>query len=149
MKSITAQFFEVKIRYEKIDENGKNKKVSELYTIDAMSFSEAESRMIEEACSFIAGEFIVDAIKKAPYGEVFVSDYDEDDRWYVAKLAFITMDEKTEKEKRTFIKFLIQASDFDTAKTYIQRVLSKTAIDYVIDTLTETKIIDVYLHESK
>ena len=48
-------WFECKIRYEKVVENGMQKKVTEPYLVDALSFTEAEARIIEEMTPFISG----------------------------------------------------------------------------------------------
>ena len=64
-------WFECKIRYEKVMENGMNKKVTEPYLVDALSFTEAEARIIEEITPYISGEFTVSDIKRANYSELF------------------------------------------------------------------------------
>ena len=144
MRSRTANWFECKIRYEKTMEDGLQKKVTEAYVVDALSFSEAEERIIEEMSSYISGEFTVTDIKKAPYGEIFFSDQELADRWYKAKLQFITIDEKTEKEKRSAVTFLVQAGTLDGAVTNINTVMNGTMIDYEKSNIIETKIIDVF-----
>ncbi|MCR5678889.1 MAG: DUF4494 domain-containing protein, partial [Prevotella sp.] len=115
MRSRTATWFECKIRYEKTMEDGLQKKVTEAYVVDALSFSEAEERIIDEMSSYISGEFNVTDIKTAAYGEIFFDDSDLADRWYKAKLQFITIDEKTEKEKRSTVNYLVQAGSFNGA----------------------------------
>ena len=90
-------------------EDGLQKKVTETYTTDALSFTEAEQRIMEEMSSYISGEFDIKDIKIAPYKEIFFSDADSADRWYKAKLQFITIDEKTEKEKRSSVNYLVNA----------------------------------------
>ena len=87
-------WFECKIRYEKVMENGMNKKVTEPYLVDALSFTEAEARIIEEITPYISGEFTVSDIKRANYSELFPSEEDAADRWFKCKLFFITLDEK-------------------------------------------------------
>lgn len=146
MRSRTATWFECKIRYEKTMEDGMQKKVTEAYVVDAMSFSEAEERIIEEMSSYISGEFNVTDIKKAPYGEIFFSDLELADRWYKAKLQFITIDDKTEKEKRSTVSYLIQAGSFNGAVKNIDEFMGKTMIDYVIASVAESSIMDVYEH---
>lgn len=148
MRSRTAQWFECKIRYEKVQEDGLQKKVTEGYVVDALSFTEAEERIIEEMASYISGEFKVADIKQASYKEVFFSDDEMADKWYKAKLAFITIDEKTEKEKRSTVTYLVQASTFNGAVKNIEQVMGGTMIDYVIANISETKIMDVYEHEA-
>lgn len=144
MRSRTATWFECKIKYEKIQEDGTQKKVTEQYVVDALSFAEAEARIIEEMSSYISGEFTVDDVKKAPYGEIFFSDDAEDDRWYKAKLDFITIDEKTEKEKRSRVTYLVQARNLNGAIKAVDEVMGGTMIDYDAASINDTKIMDVF-----
>lgn len=148
MRSRTSDWYETKIRYEKTMEDGMQKKVSEQYVVDALSFTEAENKIIEEMSSYISGEFTITDIKHASYKEIFFSESINDDRWYKAKLQFITIDEKTEKEKRTAVYYLVQASSFPAAVKHIEEVMGTTQIDYVISNLAETMIMDVYEHVS-
>ena len=149
MRSRTANWFECKIRYEKTMEDGLQKKVTEAYVVDALSFSEAEERIIEEMSSYISGEFTVTDIKKAPYGEIFFSDQELADRWYKAKLQFITIDEKTEKEKKSNVNYLVQAGSFNGAVKNLDEVMGGTMIDYTIASVAETQLMDVFEHVAK
>jgi len=144
MRSRTAQWFECKIQYEKTAEDGLQKKVTETYTIDALSFTEAEQRIMEEMSAYISGEFDIKDIKIAPYKEIFFSDDDLADRWYKAKLQFITIDEKTEKEKRSSVSYLVNAGTLNAAVRNIDEVMNGTMIDYVISAVAETQIMDVF-----
>jgi hypothetical protein len=99
-------WFECKIRYDKVMENGVNKKVTEPYLVDALSFTEAEARIIEEEKPFISGELIVADIKRANYTELFPATEDAADRWFKCKLYFITLDEKSGAEKKTAANML-------------------------------------------
>ncbi|MCH5308417.1 MAG: DUF4494 domain-containing protein [Prevotella sp.] len=149
MRSRTAVWFECKIRYEKVMEDGLQKKVTESYVVDALSFSEAEERIIEEMSSYISGEFDVTDIKKASYKELFFSEDAAADRWYKAKLQFITIDEKTDKEKRSSVNYLVHAGTFTGAVKNIEEVMGGTMIDYVIASVSETMIMDVFEHQAK
>lgn len=144
MRSRTAKWFICKVRFEKTMEDGLQKKVTEIYVVDALSFTEAEARIMEQMSSYISGEFSVENIDPAPFGEIFFSDGETDDKWYKAKLAFITIDEKTDKEKRSIVNYLVQGGSFDQAKKHIEEVMGGAMIDYVIDTLKETKYMDVF-----
>ena len=146
MRSRTTTWFECKIRYEKTMEDGMQKKVTETYTVDALSFTEAESSIIEEMSSYISGDFEVKDIKKAPYGEVFFSDAPSADRWFKTTLQFITIDEKTEKEKRSNVTYLVHADTLQQAIKNIEEVMGGTLIDYVIANIAETQIMDVFEH---
>jgi CMP-N-acetylneuraminic acid synthetase len=130
-------------------EDGMQKKVTEAYVVDALSFSEAEERIIEEMSSYISGEFTVTDIKKATYGEIFFSDQEMADSWYKAKLQFITLDEKTEKEKRTSVNYLVQAGSFNGALKNLEEVMGGTMIDYTISSIAETTLMDVFEHVAK
>lgn len=146
MRSRTSTWFECKIRYEKTMEDGSQKKVTEQYVVDALSFTEAEASIIEEMSSYISGEFEVKDIKKAAYGEIFFSDSPSADRWYKAKLQFITIDEKTEKEKKSTVNYLVHGSTLPGAVKSIDEVMGGTMIDYVIASIAETQIMDVFEH---
>jgi hypothetical protein len=130
-------------------EDGMQKKVTETYVVDALSFTEAEQRITEEMSSYISGEFEVSDIKRAAYKEIFFSDEEMADRWYKSKLQFITIDEKTEKEKRSNVNYLVQAGTLNGAVKNIGEVMGGTMIDYVIASVAETTIIDVYEYKKK
>lgn len=149
MRSRTAEWFECKIRYEKTLEDGMQKKVTEAYTVDALSFTEAEQRIMEEMSSYISGEFDVADIKKAAYKEIFFSDDDMADRWYKAKLQFITIDEKSGKEKRSNVNYLVNAGTLNGAVNNITEVMNGTMIDYAIASVAETQLMDVFEYKKK
>ena len=146
MRSRTAIWFECKIAYEKVMEDGLQKKVKECYVVDALSFTEAEARIMEEMSSYISGEFTIEDIKIAAYKEIFFSDEELADKWYKAKLQFITIDEKTEKEKRSNVTYLVQAGSLKGAVGNIESVMGTTMIDYVIAAVSETTLMDVFEH---
>lgn len=190
MRSRTANWFLCKIRYEKTMEDGLQKKVTEQYVVDALSFTEAEARIIEQMSRYISGQFDVVEIDRCKFGEVFFQDnlfekmiqnnteellkaarlknkkagkeildrgLEEDmkravsaaDKWYKAKLKFITIDEKTDKEKKTTVYYLVQAGSFEGARMNIDEVIGGTMVDYEIDTVSETVIMDVFEHTVK
>lgn len=132
MRSRTANWFICKIRYEKVMEDGLLKKVTEQYVVDALSFSEAEARITEEMSGYISGEFDVHEIDRCVFKEIFFSDGEMDDSWYKAKLHFITIDEKTNKEKKTVVNYLVQGATLEGARKNIDEVMGGTMIDYRI-----------------
>ena len=144
MRSRTAIWFECKIGYEKVMEDGLQKKVTESYVVDALSFTEAENRIMEEMSSYISGEFTIKDIKIAPYKEIFFSDEDSADRWYKTKLQFITIDEKTAKEKKSSVNYLVNAGTLNGAVKNIDEVMGGTMIDYIIYSVSETSLMDVF-----
>jgi len=146
MKSRTSDWFETKIKYDKIQEDGQQKPVMEQYVVDALSFTEAESTMIEEMSAYISGDFKIVGIKPAAYHEIFFSDDPKADKWYKAKLSFITIDEKTEKEKRSSVSYLVQAAGLPAAVKSIEEVMGGTMVDYVIASVSETMFMDVFEH---
>lgn len=137
-----ALWIETKVRFDKTMENGTVKKVTEPYLVDALSFTEAEARIIEEVTSFISGDFDVNAVKKSNIAEIFRDD--SGDKWYKVKVAFITIDEKTAAEKRKASYILVQASDFKSAYDNFIDGMKGTMADFEIVAITETAIMDVY-----
>lgn len=146
LRSRTSTWFECKVRYEKIQEDGNDKLVNELYVVDALSFTEAEASIIDNMAVYVSGELKIANINPANYNEIFFSDIDDDDLWFKARLAFITIDDKN-KEKRTYVNYLIQAKSIERAKRYVDEVMGETIIDYELKSLSETKIFDVFEHE--
>ena len=123
-------WFECKVKYDKEIEGGMQKTVSEPYMVDALSFTEAESRILEEMRPFISGEFTVANIKRVKISELF---FDESgDRWYKCKVNFITLDEKSGVEKRTASYMMVQAADFKTALENLLKGMKGTMADYEI-----------------
>ena len=137
-------WFEVKIRYEKMMDNGMNKKVTEPYLFDALSFTESEGKCIQEMTPFITGEFTVSDIKRANYSEIFFSEEDAADRWFKCKLLFITLDERSGAEKKTATNILVQAADLRDAVKKLDEGMNGTMADYQIASVSETAIMDVY-----
>jgi len=137
-----ANWFECKVKYDKLQENGSAKKVSEPYLVDALSFTEAEARITEEQRPFISGEFSVDAVKRTRIAEIFF--FEGGDRWYMAKVAFITIDEKTASEKRSVSQILVQAANFRHALERFEEGMKGTMADYEIVSINETPLMDVY-----
>ena len=124
-----------------------NKKVTESYLVDALSFTEAEARIIEEMAPFISGEFTVSDIKRANYSELFPCEEEAADRWFKCKLVFITLDEKSGAEKKTSTQVLVQAADLRDAVKKLDEGMKGTMADYQIASVAETAIMDVYPYE--
>ena len=137
-------WFECKIRYEKTMENGLVKKVNEPYLVDALSFTEAEARIIEEITPFVTGEFTVSDIKRANYSELFPSDEEAADKWFKCKLVFFMLDEKSGAEKKSSTQVLVQAADLRDAVKKLDEGMKGTMADYEIALVSETPIMDVY-----
>ena len=142
-------WFDCKIRYEKTAENGLQKKVTESYLFDSLSFTESEGRCIQEMTPFITGEFTVSDIKRANFSEVFPSTEEAADRWFKCKLLFITLDEKSGAEKKTATNVLVQAADLRDAVKKLDEGMKGTMADYQISAVSETAIMDVYPYEAK
>jgi hypothetical protein len=140
-------WFECKVSYEKMLENGTQKKVTEPYLVDALSFTEAEARIIEETRPYITGEFTIADIKRARLSELFLND--AGDIFFKAKVQCITLDEKKGEKKRTSVNMLIQANDIDEAQKVIKEGMNGTLSDYVIVEVKETKIVDIFQYKSE
>lgn len=137
-----ANWFECKVRYDKMLDTGIRKMVTEPYMVDALSFTEAEARIIEEITPFISGEFTVSAVRRTNISEIF---WDETaDKWFKVKTNFITIDEKTAIEKKSASFMLVQASEFKDALENFMENMKGTLSDFEIASIVETPIMDVY-----
>lgn len=135
-------WFECKVKYDKMLDTGIQKTVTEPYLVDALSFTEAEARILEEMKPFISGDFTVSDIKRVKYSETFFNE--TGDRYYRAKLYFITLDEKSGAEKKTAVNMLIQASTLKEAVDVVETEMKKTMIDYSLASVVETSLMDVF-----
>ena len=145
-----SQWIKTSVRFTKRMENGTTKRVTESYLVDALSFAEAEARIIKEVTPYICGEFSVSAVKKSNVQEIFRDkvQYDCEKKWYKAKVAFITLDENTNSEKRTTAVYMVQAPDFHNAlENFIEGMMKETMADFVIVGIEETSILDVFNEE--
>ena len=137
-----ALWFECKVKFDKLQENGSVKKANDAYLVDALSFTEAEARIIEMIKPYMSGEFSISAVKKTKISEIF---WDETgDRFYLVKVMFITIDEKTAVEKKSASLILVQASDFAGALENFLKGMKGSAADYEIAAITETPLMDVF-----
>lgn len=147
MRTKSSIWFEVKLRYDKVHKDGYEKKVTESYVVEALSFGEAEKTAIEFLGGYVSGEIQVVNINPMKFREVFFNEQESCDRYYKAILQFITNDEQTEREKHIQVYYLVQASSFDNCKDSIRTIMDGTMVDYQIASVSETKVIDVIEHE--
>lgn len=137
-----SNWFECKVKFDKVQKDGAVKKVTEPYLVDALSFTEAEARVIEELKPFIGGDFQMSAVKRTKITEIF---WDETgDKWYLAKLVFDSIDPVSGAEKKITTQILLQAKDFGKAYENVLEGMNGTASDYEIVSINETPIMDVY-----
>ena len=141
---MTANWFEAKVKYIKINEDGREKKVNEAYLLDAMSYTEAESRITHEMESVIKGDYYISSLKKSNITELVPSEDENDDRWYKAKVNIIDADEVSGKEKSTAQYYLVAAADTDRALENLKKNLSTFVVPYEIANISDTKFIDVF-----
>ncbi len=140
------RYFECGIRYEKTLENGMQKKVTEQYIVDAMSFTEAEQRITKEMGCYISGDFEVVTEKITNYSEVIPSDNAEADKWYKVKINIVTVDDKLGKEKKAAVYYLIQAKDIDDARRMTNKFMEGSLLDWDCEAVQETKVMDVFFY---
>lgn len=142
-----STWYECKVRYQKTDQNGKEKKVNEPYLVDAVSFTDAEKRINEMLEPYISGEFQVTNIKIANYNELHPNE--AGDRWFKCKVAFVNLDEEKGVEKRSNTFMLIQANNVKEAYDSIVELLRGTVSDYEIPAIQESPIMDVFPYFDK
>ena len=143
MRSKTSSWFECSVSYEKVQENGTERRITEKYVVEAFSFTEAEKQIIDELRNYVSGELTVKGIVPAQYKEIFFSVSDVEYRWFQVKVKFITIDE-SHKEKCTNAIYLVQGSGISSAKAYIEEILSSSMLDFDLCGINETKILDVF-----
>lgn len=141
---MNANYFEIKVKYVKVNEDGWEIKVSESYLLDATSFTESETRIVEKLREMIHGDFNIEAIKKSNITELVESNDGNDDKWFKAKVAIIDADGISGREKRSNQHFLVAASDVDRALENLQKSLSTYVVPFEIVQVGDSNIIDVF-----
>ena len=142
-------WFECKVSYERQADSMGIKKVSESYLVDALSFTEAEKRIIKEVRPFVSvGELEVVNIRRARIAELFLNEEAEDDRYFRAKVNFITVDEKSGSEKKTSATMIVKSDSLPNAVTELKAQLDSQMASYEIAAVTDTQILDVFQYEA-
>ncbi|WP_018337107.1 MULTISPECIES: DUF4494 domain-containing protein [Butyricimonas] len=141
---MTANWFEAKVKYVKVGEDGKERKMSESYLLDAMSYTEAESRITESLREMIQGDFYIAGLKKSNVTELVESNDGNDDKWFKAKVNIIDADQISGKEKKSAQYFLVAGSDLERALANLQKSLSTYVVPFEIASLADTTIMDVF-----
>lgn len=140
-------WFECKISFDKTLENGLVKKVTESYLVDALSFTEAEARIIQEMTPFISGDFTVAAVGRKKLSELFLNE--NGDIFYIVKIYYLTLDEKSGTEKKTAVQMLVQANNLKEALSIFENDMKDTMADYQIVSVVETAFMDVFPYIKK
>lgn len=143
MKAITGHFFIVAARYGKMNDKGTMVKTTEKYVVDALTWGGSEELVTRELYNVAQAELEITAMKRATFAEIFMSEEDKDDKYYDCTLSFVALDDKTGKETRTKVHYLVQACSIEKAQKNIDSAMKDTLGDYVIDGLVETKILDI------
>lgn len=138
-------WFECKVTFDRTGEDGLIKKVTEPYLVDALSFTEAESRVCKECQPFATGEFIVSAVKRCKIAEMFFNE--EGDKWYRSRVMYLSLDEEKGIEKRIAQTMMVQASDMKDALNLLIKRMDSGLGDYEVASITETAILDVFQYE--
>lgn len=135
-------WFNCKVTYEKeVNQSGKIKNVSENYLVDAESFADAEFRLAEYLEN--RGVFITDSVRKMRIYELFMDHKSQ--RFYKAKVGFISLDEKAGVEKKKYVQMVIQADSLGDAINVLINKMKDTLSNYEIHTVSETQIIDIII----
>lgn len=141
---MTANWFEAKVKYIRVGEDGRERRVNEAYLLDAMSYTEAESRITKEMESVIKGDYYISSLKKSNITEIVPSGDETDDRWYKAKIAIIDADEVSGKEKRSFQYYLVAAADTSKALENLEKSLATFVVPYEVVNIGDTAFMDVF-----
>ncbi|NOY95573.1 MAG: DUF4494 domain-containing protein [Chlorobi bacterium] len=139
-------WFECKVQYFKSSEDGRERKVTEIYLVDAVSFTDAETRIIRQMQSMVKGDFAVTDIKKSRIGDVF--PYDNGEWWFKATINLVTIDEEAGKEKKVKTYYLVMADDIGQALKRLDESLEYLVIPYVISSLAVSTIVDIYPYDA-
>ena len=138
----TPMYFEVKTRYDRMQENGQVKKATDTCIAVAQSFSEAEEMIDEYLASFMLNEPETKSIRIVNYAEFFRKE-EKGESFFQATIELISLDEKSGREKRLKKKVLIAANDREEAEALLKEKFNETMLDWRLVAFAETNICDV------
>lgn len=138
-------WFECKAKYVKVTESGREQTITENFLLDAVSFTDAETRIIRQLEQIAKGEFSVTDIKKSRIGEVF--SYETGEWWFKATINLVTVDEEAGKEKKMRTYYLVMADDIKQALERLDESLSYLVIPYVVSAMAVSTIVDVFPYD--
>ncbi len=139
---MSTTWYECKVKYRKLDDNGVQKVTTEPYLVDALSYTEAEKRINEEMSMYISEEFLITNIKVANFAEIH--PFENSDRWFKTKVSLVAFDEESGKERKSSLYLLVQANDVKEAFDSTNLVMKDTMGDYTIPAISESPIMDVF-----
>lgn len=139
-----SNWFECSVKVDRNQMIGQEDNYSGNYLVDALTCGEAEKRVMEEVGMYCNGALAITGVKNTKINELFLSEDENADKWYKAKVMSVTMDEKTEKEKKTAVTMVVQANNFDDALNRLKDGMRGSMMDYEIDTIQRAKILDVF-----
>lgn len=138
--------FETSIRYNRINARGVQETCTETYLVEALSFSQAEASITIEMQPYITGDFDIPAIKRISVADIIDRHNSDADKYFRAKLTYITINERTMKEKRQSFNYIVRANDIDSAHAAVVAYMNQSPQDYVIAKLEETRIVELISH---
>lgn len=144
----THTWFECKVTFDRVAEDQTIKKVTEPYLVDALSFTEAETRICKECEPFATGEFTVTSVRRCKIAEMVFADDADADKWYRCKVMYLSVDEEKQVEKRIAQTYMVQAADFQNAVLRLVKSMEGALGDYEIAAVTQTPILDVFRYEA-
>lgn len=143
LKTMMQTWFESKVKYVKVSGSGTETTVTENFLLDAVSYTDAETRIIRQMQQMVkGGEFTIVDIKKSRIAEVF--PYENGEWWFKATINLVTIDEEAGKEKKLRTYYLVMADDIKEALDRLDESLSFLVIPYVISSLAVSTIVDVF-----
>lgn len=142
----TASYFEVIARITVTEDDGTSRRKRMVASVEAASFTEAESAGTEYFSPEGEDAEIVN-INPVPYRSVYVSR--ECGGWFRVKVKFIIVDERTGAQKNSYAVHLVQADSTQQAQRIITDSLRDSVVDYEIAAVAETPVCEVVFHTSR
>lgn len=136
------QYFSAKVKYQKLDEHGKQVRVNENYLVEAINFTEAETRIFEIMEQYGNDNILVSGITKTNFSEII--NYEDGQYWYQAKITWEEFDENSGKLSKVTNYFLVAANDVKQCYERLEDNLDNLAVPFDIRSISLSPILDVF-----
>lgn len=140
-------WYVAKVKHQKEDDDGRVRNVIEQFLIDALSYTEAETRVYEEMEVIVRGEFYVTSLTKTKIIDVF--QYEDADFWYKCKITYSVTDADSGKEKKVVNEMLVTASNAKEAYDRIFESLDNMLVTFRVTEIIESPIMEVFPYVSE
>jgi len=135
-------WFSCKVKYQKIDEHGKQIRASETYLVEAINFTEAETRIFEMMEQYGNADIMVSGISKTNFSEII--NYEDGQYWYKAKVTWEDVSDDSGKISKITNYLLVAANSVLQTYERVEQAMEAMMVPIDIPAISLSPVLDVF-----